>query len=113
MGDVYDSEHTVGLHVDGKRGERTIHLVMSVPYLQRWLNEHPGGDGDHLWSKLSSPDRPSYNSFLGYFKNAAGRADVSKAVTPTNFRKSNTRWPRVKMLRVRPRPCSLTIPITP
>ncbi|WP_202932746.1 site-specific integrase [Halorussus salinus] len=99
--------------MDGKRGERTIHLVMSVPYLQRWLNEHPGGDGDHLWSKLSSPDRPSYNSFLGYFKNAAGRADVSKAVTPTNFRKSNTRWPRVKMLRVRPRPCSLTIPITP
>jgi hypothetical protein len=43
--------------VDGKRGERTIHLVMSVPYFQRWLNEHPGGDGDYLWSKLSSLDQ--------------------------------------------------------
>lgn len=92
VGDIYDSEHTVGLHVDGKRGERTIHLVMSVPYLQQWLNEHPGGEEDYLWSKLSSSDRPSYNTFLGYFKNAADRADVSKEVTPTNYRKSNTRW---------------------
>jgi hypothetical protein len=79
VGDVFDSEHTVGLHVDGKRGERTVHLVIAVPYLQRWLNEHPGGSDDHLWSKLSSPDRPSYNTFLGCFKNAAGRTGVDKA----------------------------------
>jgi hypothetical protein len=69
-----------------------VHLVIAVPYLQRWLNEHPGGDEDYLWAKLSAPDRPSYNTFLGYFRNAADRAGVDKAVTPTNFRKSNTRW---------------------
>lgn len=92
VGDVFDAEHSVGIHVDGKRGERAVHLIMSVPYLQRWLNEHPGNDGDFLWSKLTSPDRPSYNTWLNYFKNAAERAGVSKEVTPTDFRKANTRW---------------------
>jgi hypothetical protein len=58
------------------------------------LDDHPtprNGDA-WLWSKLSSPDRPSYNTFLKYFSRAAERVGVSKAVTPTNFRKSNTRW---------------------
>lgn len=90
--DVFDSEHSVGLHVDGKRGERTVHLIDSVPYLNRWLTEHPGDSEDYLWSKLTSPERPSYTTWNNYFKDAAARADVTKDVTPTNFRKSNTRW---------------------
>ncbi|PGF16206.1 integrase [Natrinema sp. CBA1119] len=94
VGDVFDSDHSIGLHVDGKEGERTVHLISSVPYLQRWLDDHPASEDDqaYLWSKLSSPDRPSYNTYLNYFKNAAGRVEISKTVTPTNFRKSNTRW---------------------
>lgn len=94
IGDVFDSEHSVGIHGDGKQGERPVHLIASVPYLQRWLDEHPAGDDDQafLWSKLSSTDRPSYPTFLNYFKYAAERAGISKDVTPTNFRKSNTRW---------------------
>lgn len=92
VGDVFDAEHSMGLHVDGKRGERAVHLIMSVPYLQRWLAEHPGGPDDPLWSKLSSPGRPSYSTWLDYFKNAAARAGVTKDVTPTDFRKANTRW---------------------
>lgn len=94
VGDVFDSEHSVGVHVDGKEGERTVHLINSIPYLQRWLGEHPAREDDqcYLWSKLNAPERPSYTTFLNYFKDAAGRAGVSKEVTPTNFRKSNTRW---------------------
>ncbi|MFC7047440.1 tyrosine-type recombinase/integrase [Halobacteriaceae archaeon GCM10025711] len=94
VGDVFDSTHSVGVHVDGKEGERPVHLIVSVPYLQQWLQAHPAGDDDTawLWSKLSSPGRPSYTTFLNYFKMAAERAGVSKTVTPTNFRKSNTRW---------------------
>ncbi|KDE57541.1 integrase [Halostagnicola sp. A56] len=94
VGDIFDGEHSVGLHVDGKEGERTVHLITSVPYLQQWLSEHPAPDNDQapVWSKLSSPERPSYNTFLNYFKNAAGRVDITKDVTPTAFRKSNTRW---------------------
>mgnify|MGYP002760724520 CR=1 FL=1 len=93
VGDVFDSTHSMGVHVDGKEGERAVHLIVAVPHLQRWLSEHPtGNDDDWLWSKLSKRERPSYNTWLGYFKNAADRAGVSKDVTPTNFRKSNMRW---------------------
>lgn len=92
VGDVFDAEHTVGVHVDGKRGERPVHLIMSVPYLQKWLEEHPGDDDDYLWTKLGAPERPSYNTWRDYFQDAADRAGVTKDVTPTNFRKSNTRW---------------------
>lgn len=92
VGDIFDSDHTVGLHVNGKRGERSVHLIMSVPYLQEWLREHPGRDDDHLWSKLNAAARPAYPTWNGYFKSAAERAGVTKAVTPTAFRKANTRY---------------------
>ncbi|MDS0476794.1 tyrosine-type recombinase/integrase [Natrinema sp. 1APR25-10V2] len=90
--DVFDAKHTVGVHVDGKRGERPVHLIMAVPYLQKWLDDHPGDGSDYLWTKLSIPDRPSYNTWRDYFRDAADRAGVTKDVTPTNFRKANTRW---------------------
>ncbi|QSX00456.1 tyrosine-type recombinase/integrase [Haloterrigena alkaliphila] len=94
IGDIFDSDHSVGIHSDGKRGEKPVHLIMSVPYLQKWLNEHPTGDDDqaYLWTKLDSPGRPSRSTWYGYFKGPAKRAGVTKDVHPTNLRKSNTRW---------------------
>lgn len=94
IGDVFDADHSMGLHVDGKQGERAVHLIVATPYLQQWLGDHPARDDPEapLWSKLSSAERASYPTFLNYFKQAAERASVSKTVTPTNFRKSNTRW---------------------
>ncbi|MFP4626388.1 MAG: site-specific integrase, partial [Natronomonas sp.] len=41
IGDIFDAEYTTGLHVDGKTGERAVHLVISLPYLNKWLEEHP------------------------------------------------------------------------
>jgi len=90
--DVSDSRHSLKVRVDGKRGAHDVHLIMSVPYLNRWLSEHPGGREDHLWTKLSTPERFSYQRFLQCFKEAARRVDVYKPVTPTNFRKSNAYW---------------------
>jgi len=90
--DVYDSAHSTKIRVDGKRGEHDVHLIMAVPYLNRWLAEHPGGRDDYLWTKLSTPDRFSYQRFLQCFKEAARRVDIKKPVTPTNFRKSNAYW---------------------
>jgi integrase len=91
--DIFDGEHSIGIHVDGKQGERAVHLIVATPYLQQWLRDHPSDDPDAwLWSKLDTPDRPSYNTWLTYFRQAAKRADVAKTVTPTAFRKSNTRW---------------------
>lgn len=92
VGDVFDSEYTTGLHVDGKLGERSVHLIVAVPYLNRWLEAHPGDESDYLWTKLSKPERPSYPTYLDYYKLAAERAGVSKEATPRNFRRSNTRW---------------------
>jgi len=94
VGAVFDSEHAMGVHVDGKTGERAVHLIVAVPYLQRWLDAHPAGDDPDapLWCKLTDPEQQTYASYLNNFKLPAERAGVSKPVTPTNFRKSNTRW---------------------
>jgi integrase len=94
IGDVFDGEFTTSLHVDGKRGERSIALITTLPYLQDWLTDDrcPDEDDAYLWSKLNGTGRPSYKTWLTYFKDAAERAGVTKPATPTNFRKSNTRW---------------------
>lgn len=94
VGDVVHSEDGIHIHVkNGKTGTRDVHLIGdAVAYLAEWLErEHPAPN-DHdapLWSKLSKPEKASYQTFLKYFKRAAERAEVSKPVTPTNFRKSN------------------------
>jgi integrase len=94
VGDVSDSQYGMRVRVDGKTGQRSVDLIPSVPYLQRWLSEHPAGDDPDtfLWSKLNSPDRYSYQRFLQCFKEAGANAGVEKPVTPTNFRKSNATW---------------------
>ncbi|MFA1612093.1 tyrosine-type recombinase/integrase [Halobellus rubicundus] len=96
IGDVFDSEHSMAVHVDGKQGERVVHLVVAVPYLNRWLapDRHPGfGDPEApLWSKLDRPETISSTMVYKTFRRAARAADVNKDATPTNFRKSNTRW---------------------
>ncbi|KAB1192031.1 tyrosine-type recombinase/integrase [Haloferax sp. MBLA0076] len=90
--DVTDGEHSLKVRVDGKRGEHDVHLIMAVPYVKRWLSEHPGGRDDYLWTKLNDPTRFSYTRFLQCFKASGERAGVTKPVTPTNFRKSNAYW---------------------
>jgi integrase len=92
VGDLTDTDHGLAVSVDGKTGQRSVDLIPSTPYVNRWLSDHPGGDGDHLWTKLASPEQLSYNSFLDMFKRPAGRAGVEKDVTPTNLRKSNLAW---------------------
>lgn len=94
VGDVFDSEHSMGVHVDGKTGERAVHLIVSVPYLQSWLREHPAPDHPDapLWCKLRKPTLPSYPVWANNLKLPAERAGIDKPATPTNFRKSNTRW---------------------
>ncbi|MDY6777743.1 MAG: tyrosine-type recombinase/integrase, partial [Candidatus Nanohaloarchaea archaeon] len=96
IGDVTDADHGIRLRVDGKTGQRSVLLTadFSIPHLQRWLSDHPAPDDPDapLWSKLTEPERYSYQRFLQCFKNAAKRVDVTKPVTPTNFRKSNAYW---------------------
>ncbi|PSQ27810.1 integrase [Halobacteriales archaeon QS_9_68_17] len=94
VGDVSDAENGLRVFVNGKMGQRSVLLIPSVPYLQRWLSDHPdSNDGDApLWSKLSKPEELTYRRFRSIFDDVAQRAGVTKPVTPTNFRKSNASW---------------------
>jgi len=94
VGDVSDHEHGLMIRVDGKTGQRSVSLVPSVPYLQRWINDHPEPDNPSapLWSKLSKSEGLSYRQFKNCFEDSADRAGVKKPVTPTNFRKSNATY---------------------
>lgn len=91
VGNVTDHKHGLQVTVDGKTGQRTVTLIPSVPYLQRWLEDHPASDDSQapLWSKLNTPEKPSYQQLRKSLREAAERARVTKPVTFTNFRKSS------------------------
>lgn len=94
VGDVNDHQHGLQIMVDGKTGQRSVTLIPSVPYLQRWISDHPASTDENapLWSKLDDPDDISYRCFLNIFKRAGRKADIDKLTTPTNFRKSNATY---------------------
>ena len=90
VGDVADSRHGLQITVNGKKGQRSPTLILAVPYLQRWLDDHPdraGGDAP-LWSKLSTPESISDRMFRKILEVAGERAEVTRPVTLSNFRKS-------------------------
>lgn len=91
VGDLTDADQGLQLWVDGKRGERSVTLIPSVPYVNRWLADHPGGEGGFLWSKLSDPDRISRQRMYQAFDRLGERVDLGKKLTPTVLRKSNAR----------------------
>lgn len=94
VGDVNDHSHGLQIMVDGKKGQRAVPLIPSVPYLRRWLADHPAKDDSNapLWSKLNEGEDITYRRFRAIFDDAARRAEVEKPVTPTNFRKSNATY---------------------
>lgn len=94
VGDVTDHKHGLQITVDGRRGQRTITLITAVPYLNRWLQDHPRGDDDTapLWCGLQSGDEVSYQMKRKAVREAAKRAEVTKPVTFTNFRKSSASY---------------------
>lgn len=91
VGDVSDHRHGLQITVDGKTGQRSITLVTAVPFLNRWLQEHPRRDDSTapLWCKLQSGEEMSYQMCRKIPREAADRANVNKPVTFTNFRKSS------------------------
>jgi hypothetical protein len=94
VGDVKEGDYGTEIEVDGKTGQRSVTMILAVPYLNRYLGEthpRPGDDDCYLWVK-SNGERMSYTTFMRYFKRAAKRAGVTKPVTPKNFRKSNATW---------------------
>ena len=83
LGDVTDSKYGMRITVDGKMGRRSPLIIPSIPYLNRWLADHParGTPDAPLWSKLNSPERPSDQMLLKMIRRPARRA----AITHTNI----------------------------
>ena len=94
VGDVTEHKHGLQIVVDGKTGQRAVTLIPSVPYLRRWVQDHPRSDeGDApLWCKLESGESMSYQMFRKALRQAAEKADVTKPVTFTNYRKSSATY---------------------
>ena len=94
VGDVSDHAQGLTIRVDGKTGERSITLMPSVPHLNRWLADHPARKDDEapLWSKLKTPEEPTYQMHRKILRDAAERAGISKPVTFRNFRKSSAAY---------------------
>jgi site-specific recombinase XerD len=97
VGDIEDHQHGRKVVVEGKTGPRRLVLVESVPYLNRWVNQHPKPEADApLWCKLqqgSGEERVSYNYIRQkILQRAAERADLDKPVNPHHFRHSRASY---------------------
>ena len=97
--DVKENKGLLAIYVrDGKTGPRNVVLQRCVPYLMRWLDEHPSKKpNDPLWvlEQSGAPNdskrlKPcTYPALRKRFKTAAKRAGLSKPVDTYNFRHSS------------------------
>jgi len=94
VGDVSDHKHGLRISVDGKTGQRSVLLQPSIPYLNRWLDDHPRRNDENapLWCKIESGEEISYQMARKAILQAADKADVNKDVTFTKFRKSSASY---------------------
>lgn len=94
VGSISEHRHGLQVTVQGKQGQRSITLIPSGPYIERWLAVHPAGDDPDapLWTKVNAPQELSRKYKNLMLKKPAERAGVDKPVTPTNFRKSSASW---------------------
>lgn len=94
IGDITDHDRGLQVRVDGKQGQRSVTLIPSVPWVTRWLAEHPDSDDSEtpLWCKLHGGGDLSYKMKANVFKEAGARADITKPLTITNFRKSSASY---------------------
>ena len=80
------------IKVDGKTGVRPIRIVKSVPYLTKWLNDHPYKD-DHespLWIYIRNSDSfgnpMNYTGFNAILKKRVKQAKITKRISSHLFR---------------------------
>lgn len=91
FGDFTDHKHGLQVTVTGKRGQRTVTLIPSVPYVRDWLNEHPrhGEPDAPFWCQLGTGEELSGTMKRRMLSDPADRVDIQKPVTFTNMRKSS------------------------
>jgi len=81
------------IYVNGKTGMRRIPIVFSIPYLMRWLNNHPERDNPEarLFTKLKDGrggEDLTEIGLTGLIKRLVKRAGINKRIYPYIFRHS-------------------------
>ena len=85
-------QYGANLLVDGKTGSRKIRIVLSVPYLTKWINVHPMKDDPEapLWvfiSKANSFGKPmTYAGFNNILRKRVKQAGIQKRIHSHIFR---------------------------
>jgi len=80
------------IKVDGKTGVRPIRIVKSVPYLTKWLNDHPYQNDleNPLWVYIRNSDsfgKPmNYAGFNAILQKRVRQAGISKRISSHLFR---------------------------
>lgn len=77
----------------GKTGARPIYLYWSVPYIRKWLGEHPDANRNNFlfpqtFGKLNLSEHIGYNSFRKILIRARKKCGINKPCNPHNFRHS-------------------------
>ena len=92
------SDHDYGMRVslrDGKRGTRSPVMVPSVPYVRKWLADHPSDSADApMWSGLNSPKQVTNNRIRDVFTDVIDRCTFRppSKPTPSRMRKSSASY---------------------
>jgi site-specific recombinase XerD len=95
VGDLADDRHGKKITVNGKTGKRTLLLVESVPYLNKWLEHYPtkANANSPLWCSIRAPYKAltigQIDFMLGELKRRSG---VTKKLNPHNFRHSRATY---------------------
>jgi len=85
-------QYGANLLVDGKTGSRKIRIVLSVPYLTKWINVHPMKDDPEapLWifiSMANSFGKPmTYSGFNNILRKRVRQAGLTKRIYSHIFR---------------------------
>ena len=80
------------IKVDGKTGVRPIRIVKSVPYLTRWLNDHPYKDNhdEYIWINVRNSDSfgtpMTYYNFNRILKKRMRQAGITRKLHSHLFR---------------------------
>ena len=91
IGHLKFDDKGIVLIVEGKTGQRRIRLVESVPYIQKWLENHPLKDNKEapLWCSLYSPyERIQEQTVYVFLKGLKKRKKFEKHLNPHAFRHS-------------------------
>ena len=89
----YKDELRAKIKVKGKTGERVIPIVLSAPYLRRWLDIHPFKDDPNAvvfcsFAKVNYGGILDYQPLLRMIKRMANDAEIRKRVYPHILRHS-------------------------